>query len=56
MTDRCPRRTFLGRSAAAAAGLAVLPALGTDFGPTVARAHKVSGNAARARELYAAMQ
>jgi len=54
--DCYTRRTFLGRGAAVAAGLVALPALDTGFGPTVANAHNVSGNAARARELYAAMQ
>ncbi len=56
MNDGCTRRTFLGRSLGLAAALGVLPLLGTRLEPSVASAHDVRGNRARAGELYTAMQ
>lgn len=59
-TARHPRRDFLARGARLAVGAATLSLLEAGFesavGPAVARAHNVSGNAARASELYTAMQ
>ena len=62
MTDRHTRRAFVTRSVKLAAGATTLSVLGSGsvlgigFRPTVASAHNVSGNRARAGELYAAMQ
>src|SRR6266496_1934784 len=56
MTERSTRRVFLLRSAGLATGLAALPLLSSTAKPPVASAHNVTGNAARASELYTAMQ
>jgi hypothetical protein len=59
MIERHPRRVFISRSTRLAAGVATLSLLRgvqASVGPAVVRAHKVSGNRARAGELYAAMQ
>ena len=60
MTERRPRRTFIARSARLAAGAATLSIFGSGVeaavGTSVASAHNVSGNRARAGELYTAMQ
>jgi Glycosyl hydrolase family 76 len=60
MTERQSRRAFIARSAGLAAGAATLSLVGSGVqaavGPAVASAHNVSGNKARAGELYTAMQ
>src|SRR6266542_1970980 len=60
MTEHHPRRAFIARSARLAAGAATLSVFGSGVqaavGTSVASAHNVSGNRARAGELYTAMQ
>jgi hypothetical protein len=60
MAERHRRRAFIARSARLAAGAATLSLVGSGVqaavGPAVASAHNVSGNQARAGELYSAMQ
>jgi hypothetical protein len=60
MTGRHSRRVFVAQCARVAAGAATVAAFGGGFqaavAPSVANAHNVSGNKARANELYMAMQ
>jgi hypothetical protein len=60
MTERHPRRAFIARSARLVGGAATLSVFGSGVqaavGPSVASAHNVTGNKARASELYSAMQ
>src|SRR5215207_3834574 len=60
VTERHPQRVFIAQSARLATGMATLSVFGSGLraavAPSVASAHNVSGNGARAGELYTAMQ